>query len=555
MNGHEMEIEAKFALPNAKTLQRLRIIKELAGFSLSASRVVQVHDTFLDTAGRLILAAGYVCRRRERDRAITITLKQLSRATDAVHRREELEIALPADLPPAQWHASPARDRVLKLIGDEPLAALFDLKQRRILRAVTRDAQPVAELSLDAVHVSVQKLTLAWLELEIELTPPGTEDDLAALVTCLQDEWKLQPEPRSKFERALEFVTANAAVAPVRPRRRAQVSRKSARPKKLKKPGIEINDAMSDAARKTLLFHFQRMAEHEAGTRAGQDIEELHTMRVATRRMRAALHVFDGYLDADAIKPFAKLLRRTGRTLGAVRDLDVFRFKAQHYLDQLAAERQTELEPLLAAWQTEHAAAREELLAYLDSEPYQRFKEQFGEFLQTPGAGAPVFSREETPAPYRVQHVLPAILFEGWASVRAYDEWMTGADAPLARYHQLRIASKGLRYTLEFFEEVLGADAGGLIEKMKGLQDYLGNLQDSVVTCNVLRDFLTWGTWQRGDRKIATPREFIVAPGVAAYLAARQSEIQELVKAFPSVWSEISGPEFHRRLAAVAAAL
>ena len=316
-----------------------------------------------------------------------------------------------------------------------------------------------------------------------------------------------------------------------------------------------MDDAMSEAGRKTLLFHFQKMVEHEAGTRAGQDIEELHDMRVATRRMRAALLVFEAYLDKETLKPFGKSLRRLGRALGAVRDLDVFHVKAQQYIDRLPDEQRGELEPLLAAWQTEYDAAREELVEYLGGVGYQQFKETFGAFLQTPGAGAaPIVSRQDAPVPYRVRHVLPAILFEGWARVRAYDEWITGANVPLARYHQLRIASKGTRYTLEFFEETLGADAGGLIEQMKALQDHLGNLQDSVVACSILRDFLTWGIWRRDLQKVRAKREVIIAPGVAAYLAARQGEIQELVKAFPPIWSVISSPEFNRRLAALAEA-
>ncbi|MBE9506456.1 MAG: CYTH domain-containing protein, partial [Chloroflexi bacterium] len=60
-----MEIEAKFALPDAETLRRLQAIDHLAGFALSTGQVKQMRDTYLDTADRLILAAGYACRRRE----------------------------------------------------------------------------------------------------------------------------------------------------------------------------------------------------------------------------------------------------------------------------------------------------------------------------------------------------------------------------------------------------------------------------------------------------------------------------------------------------------
>ena len=553
-----MEIEAKFTIADLKTWRKLDALDELAGFALSEKSVRKVHDTYLDTAAQSLRSAGYACRRREMDGEITITVKQLQPAADAIHRREEFEIQLVADQPPEEWESSPARDLVLQLVGDQPLARLFDLRQTRIVRAMIREAQPIAQWSLDAVRVRAGKRTFSFRELEIELTS-GNENDLAAMVARLKDEWKLPAEPRPKFMRALEFVNATRSVPPAQPSAQARApkasERHAARPKTLTKPKIESDDAMAEAARKTLLFQFQQMVAHEAGTRAGEDIEELHDMRVATRRMRAALQLFDRYLEHRTYKPFAKSLRRAGRTLGAVRDLDVFRVKAQQYVAQLPAERQTELEPLFAVWQSHYDAAREDLLVYLDGDKYTCFKNEFGEFLQTPGAGAaPVVSRDDEPLPHRVRHVLPSVIFEHVAQVRAFDEWMTVPDVALTRYHQLRIASKGLRYTLEFFREVLGAEVEGLIEQTKQLQDHLGSLQDTVVACNVLRSLLMWGTWEQGAprKKLLTTRG-MVAPGIAAYLAARQSEIQELVNTFPPVWRPISSEEFSRQLALLAA--
>ena len=80
-----MEIEAKFAVPDLETLQRLQAAEHLAGFALSAGRVERVRDTYLDTTERLILAAGYACRQREReqDEGVLITLKGLGGAEDA----------------------------------------------------------------------------------------------------------------------------------------------------------------------------------------------------------------------------------------------------------------------------------------------------------------------------------------------------------------------------------------------------------------------------------------------------------------------------------------
>ncbi len=330
-----------------------------------------------------------------------------------------------------------------------------------------------------------------------------------------------------------------------------------AKKKERARPGIVSDDTMDEAARKTLLFHYERMLKHEPGTREGDDAEELHDMRVATRRMRAALRVFDGYVDRATIKPYLKALRRTGRTLGTVRDLDVFYEKTQRYLQSLPEGHQDDLEPLLVAWRARRDEARAVMIDYLDSAAFARFTRRFGEFLDRPGAGAVApFTADGGPLPRHVRDALPVVLFERLAAVRAFDEWVGGQDVPLTRYHRLRIASKGLRYTLEFFEEVLGAGANPLIEHVKTLQDHLGDLQDAVVGCGVAGAFLTWGTWQAPGAKCRGPAHPVLnAPGVATYLAHRQQEIATLIETFPPVWERVGGPEFARGVAGLVAGL
>lgn len=206
-----MEIEAKFCVPDEKTFQSLKTIDQLAGFTLSEGHVKQVRDIYLDTTRHAILAAGYVCRRREQSNGVLITLKAIGGAEGSIHRREELEILLPTYRPPAQWPASPTRERVLGLIGDSPLVLLFELQQTRLIRPMSQSGRSVAELSLDEVHIDARDKTHIYLVLEAELAPQGTEDDLAAVVNCLQNEWGLEPEPLSKFERAAALLGYSAA--------------------------------------------------------------------------------------------------------------------------------------------------------------------------------------------------------------------------------------------------------------------------------------------------------------------------------------------------------
>ena len=63
--------------------------------------------------------------------------------------------------------------------------------------------------------------------------------------------------------------------------------------------------------------------------------------------------------------------------------------------------------------------------------------------------------------PQRVAQVLPGVLYKDMAVVWAFEGQLGGLGTPLPRFHALRKSCKGLRYTLEFFEDVLVCRAGG----------------------------------------------------------------------------------------------
>jgi CHAD domain-containing protein len=612
-----MEVEAKFLVPDEETLARLIETASLGGYHVAPGAERRDADTFLDTPGRRLLAAGYYFRRRETSDGVRLTLKQLVAPADGVLRREEVEALVAADVPLAEWPNGELRSRVEQLTGGETLEPMLTLSQVRVARVVRKGRREVAELSLDRVTADAHDGERGWLECEVEARGRGGDADVAALAAALREDWGLAPEGRAKFTRALEMAgdeddgalmsaaervvhEAHASGDGARARRAqallaldrglsqveagrvAGLSDRRVRywlaryrvegtgvyddeavdpgsgagaaaakePKK--RPDIFPADTMTEAAVKTLKFHLVKMLEHEEGTRLGEDPEELHDMRVSTRRMRMALRVFADYLDPEVLRPVLKGLRRTGRTLGNVRDLDVFNEKTQVYLDGLPDERAGDLDGLLQAWKAERDKQREVLVAYLDGKRYRRFVERTQELLDGPvEALAP--QNVVTPRPQRVAQVLPGVLYKDMAVVWAFEGQLGGLETPLPRFHALRKSCKGLRYTLEFFEGVLGSGARPLIKRVKGLQDHLGDLQDAVVTSGVLRDYITWGTWRHQDHALPGPLEVIVAPDAARYLVTRQEEMERLVLTFPDVWPTVAGNEFSRDLAAVIA--
>ncbi|OQX60767.1 MAG: hypothetical protein B5M51_10000 [Anaerolinea sp. 4484_236] len=186
-----MEIEAKFILPDVVTFQRMQAANHINDFTLSAHQIQQVHDTYLDTEERLILAGGYSCRCRETESEVLITVKELGKATGAIHRRKELEISLPAYAPPSEWPNCPTRNLILQLTAEAPLLPLFDLQQTRVYRRMTQEGLLVAQLSLDNVHITSGNRKQRYFELEIELASQGTQDNLTEIASYLQEKWGL----------------------------------------------------------------------------------------------------------------------------------------------------------------------------------------------------------------------------------------------------------------------------------------------------------------------------------------------------------------------------
>jgi CHAD domain-containing protein len=318
---------------------------------------------------------------------------------------------------------------------------------------------------------------------------------------------------------------------------------------KAKNTGITPRETFAEAARKVLLFHFIQMLAHEEGTQRGEDIEELHDMRVATRRMRAAFEVFEGAFQNKAIKNHLKGLKATGHGLGSVRDLDVFIEKANAYLADRPESDREELYPLIATWENEREKHRQEMLEYLVSPRYQSFKEKFFIFLNSPGEGVRPKPADQFTS-WLVCEIVPVLIYTRLAAVRSFEPLVNSAS--LDQLHSLRIEFKKLRYTLEFFREVLGDEAGVVIDVLKTIQDHLGDLHDAQVATQILRDFLSqWDAQQN-----SLPVEMRQSPDpIINYLSSRYSERQRLMTSFREVWENFNRPELRYNLALAVAKL
>lgn len=288
---------------------------------------------------------------------------------------------------------------------------------------------------------------------------------------------------------------------------------------------LDLRDTMAEAGRKVLLGDFIKMLENEAGSRTGEDIEHVHDMRVATRRMRSAFRLLDDHYKTKPVRPLTNGLKQVARQLGQVRDLDVMIDDLQTHQATLEDEANKDaLQHVIDKLDKRRSKARRKLNNFLDSDAYNTFVAAFGAFLTAPGKSAKAI--EDDSVPHQVRHVLPGLIHEHLALVRAYDNVLEGAD--FETLHALRIEFKRLRYIVDYFDGVLGASANDFLKELKVIQDYLGRMNDTVVAEERLREIIEDGV-KKPQKKV-----------LRAYIDLLEADRQRLDAEFPAVWEHFN---------------
>jgi CHAD domain-containing protein len=306
-------------------------------------------------------------------------------------------------------------------------------------------------------------------------------------------------------------------------------------------PGVTSDDHIAEAGRKVMRFHLARMLAREAGVREGRDLEEVHAMRVATRRQRAAWRVFGASFRPGRTKRYRTGLREIASRLGAVRDLDVLLEAADIYRADMPVAEQRALEPLLRDWHEHRGDARVLLVRELDSDGYRRWVDDYRDFVRTDGAAVmPVLPTQ----PHRVRDTTASRIWTAYEQVRGYEPVLRWAD--VETLHELRIAGKWLRYTLEFVREALGDDAAPLIARVTALQDHLGLMNDADVSASMARTFLVE---HAGDLSA------LESAAIGRYLVSREREVARLRRSIGAPWRGVAGITFRRTLGRVVARL
>lgn len=304
-------------------------------------------------------------------------------------------------------------------------------------------------------------------------------------------------------------------------------------------PDLRADDPWSEAGRKVLRFHLVRMLSHAPAVVATGDPEEVHAMRVAARRMRAAWRVFGNGFEREDRARYLGELRQLGSRLGTVRDLDVQLGILASRSQRRGARGREALEPLLAGALLEREARCGELAKVLSGDAFAAFVADYEAFVATPGLAA----RELPPtAPSQVRHRMPAEIWSAYQAVWAFDPLIATAD--LATLHRLRIAAKWLRYTLEFVRGPLDPDATKLIRPVVALQDRLGDQHDVHGAAELARAGLA-----------AAQRTKPQARAIGKLIADLDGDVVRLGRGIDRTWRPLADPRYRRALGAAIARL
>lgn len=263
--------------------------------------------------------------------------------------------------------------------------------------------------------------------------------------------------------------------------------------------GLDCNADALEWAGIVLRVRLEEVLDFRGSALDFTDIEGVHNMRVATRRLRSALRDFAPLLDKKLLKQTRRELKQLADALGGVRDEDV----AIDALEKLAASADTPqikngIESLINERCTVRGEKQMDLIEALAISHLTGLQENFTLALDealrgTKAAQEMSFTEAGSEA---VSEALQEFVDLGASLYKPFD---------IEELHDLRIAAKRLRYAIELFTPCWGEVIEPYAEQIGEMQSHLGELHDCDVWIENLGEVLIdkKGNFPNGDERQA----------------------------------------------------
>ena len=450
-----IETEIKLSL-SARTARQVGSHALLAGVPSQRQLLV---NTYYDTPDNRLRGERLVVRYRQKGGEWLLGVKTAVQLSGGLAERKEWERSgRPGDFDFAHVDQSAVRD-FLEPLRDQLQPAFVTHFQRRSWLLEPRDGVRI-ELALDRGTIEAGDRRQPICEIELELVS-GAVGDLFDLALALQATLPLHPEARSKSDRAYRLLADAPMIA-------------------AKALPVPVDAGMSSvsAFRRIALSCVSQLQSNEKGILTTDAPEFVHQARVAVRRLRSAMRVWQRHLPVAFMERFDPLWQAFAKRLGDARNWDVFLADTAPLLSETFADR-AEIGLLLRYARRRSTSNRKAARAVLKSAAYSRLLLEFSAALLALPEGKVRLLGDFVPA---------------WLDKCARRVNQRAAEAQggsdEAR-HRLRLAFKQLRYALEFLSPIL---AGPVLENyhqsLTALQEQLGRQNDLAVALQLTTEAL-----------------------------------------------------------------
>lgn len=221
---------------------------------------------------------------------------------------------------------------------------------------------------------------------------------------------------------------------------------------------------------------FEEMISYRQHALNPKDVEGVHAMRVASRRLRSCMRDFMPYLGKRRLVSPEKRIRRIADALGEARDQDVAILALEKLESSTSPPFSTTLRELVVTRNEIRRVAHQKLKQILMKQELNDLQAQFAEALAAATIPKPSFVKGST-ANFSYDEmaatVIRARLMElERSSVSLYNPF---ESKPL---HEMRVAAKRLRYAVELFQQCFDRELGPFAKMSGRLQTALGEVHD-----------------------------------------------------------------------------
>lgn len=288
----------------------------------------------------------------------------------------------------------------------------------------------------------------------------------------------------------------------------------------------------------TLFAQLEALTEELPGVRLAEDIECVHHMRVASRRLRTRLTLFAPWLPAKKVDGWRKRIRRITTALGAARDTDVQLAFVQQFHDQLTDPRDKPgiARLLLRLHQRRQELQRKVLKALTELEDSHTLAAMSRTVRQLRAQSSLQHVDAHSPALFTLA---AQAISTRLAELLSYEPYVHQPER-IAELHAMRIATKHLRYVMEVFAPLYTDELKPYIRAARTLQEQLGELHDCDVWAQQLAGFLDDERRRALDYQGSTRGLSRLHAGIQALIDDRGAHRDESYQKFVATWEQLT---------------